>query len=136
MAIETAIANDNEAASEENSVKNRLFFLQYRGKCSEDYARALHRIQAIAMTLRKLRTVLLSLKPPIPKELRSGVFYQIQCPRCDACYDGQTDRHLQTRFKQHVQKKQQPVDIYLRQCGTSITYEDTEILASTTRGEA
>ena len=48
-------------------IPKRAVFLQYRGKCSEDYARSLHRCQApcnIIFTLRKLKTLLPSLKPP------------------------------------------------------------------------
>ena len=118
--------------AKERQFEKAFVFLQYRGKCTDDYARALHRLQApctIVMTLRKLRTVLPSLKPPIPKELRSGIVYQIQCPRCDTCSVCQTDRHWQIRFKE-------PVAIHLHQCGTTLTYEDTDILVTSSRGEA
>ena len=77
----------------EDKDKFRLF-IQYRGKCSEHYARALHKIQApcrVIMTLRKLKTVLPSLKPPIDLDFRSDVVHQIECPRCQAHYVGQTD---------------------------------------------
>ena len=80
----------------EDKHKFRLF-VQYRGKCSDQHVRALHIIQApcrVIMTLRKLRTVLPSLKPPVEWSLRSDVIYQITCPRCKVCYVGQTDRHL------------------------------------------
>ena len=55
--------------SEDERKKFRLF-VQYRGKCTEEYAQALHRIKApcrVIMTLRKLKTVLPSLKPPVEK---------------------------------------------------------------------
>ena len=42
-----------------------MLFVQYRGKCTEDYAQSLHKINApcrIVMTLRKLKTVLPSLR--------------------------------------------------------------------------
>ena len=95
--------------------------IQYRGKCTEDYARALHKIEApctIIMTLRKLKTVLSSLKAPVKKMLRSGVVYKLSCPRCSACYVGQTSRHMQSRFREHV-KNQGPMEIYLTQCKRS-----------------
>ena len=63
--------------------------IQYRGKCTEDYARALHKCKApctIVMTLRKLKTVLPSLKPSVDKMFKSGVVYKIMCSRCKACY--------------------------------------------------
>ena len=66
-------------------------FMQYRGKCTEDNARALHKINApctIILTLRKLKTVLPSLKPPVEKMLKSGLVYRLMCPHCSACYVG------------------------------------------------
>ena len=53
--------------------------IQYRGKCSEDFARALHKCKApctVVMTLRKLKTMLPSLKPPVEKMLKSGLVYR------------------------------------------------------------
>ena len=69
----------------------RAIFIQYRGKCTEGYARTLHKCNApctFIMTLRKLKTTLPSLKPPVEKHLRSGVVYQIECARCHAAYVG------------------------------------------------
>ena len=111
--------------------------VQYRGKSTEDYARALHKINApctIVMTLRKLKTTLPSLKPPIEKGLKSGIVYELQCPRCSASYVGQTGRHLQTRLKEHIQRPG-PMKTHLNQCSTSITEEHVRILHTTTRGE-
>ena len=72
----------------EEKDKFRLF-VQYRGKCTEQYARALHNIQApcrVIMTLRKLMTVLPPLKPHVEWSMRSDVIYQITCPRCQVRY--------------------------------------------------
>ena len=55
-------------------------FIQYREKCSKDYARALHKINVpctIIMTLRKFNTVLPSLKPPVEKMLKSKLAYDL-----------------------------------------------------------
>ena len=54
-------------------------FIQYRGKSSDHFANSLHKCQApcrVIMTLRKLKTVMPSLKPPVEKVLRSGVIYK------------------------------------------------------------
>jgi uncharacterized C2H2 Zn-finger protein len=122
-----------------NAVPKRLFFLQYRGKVSEDYVRALHMMDApctVVMTLRKLKSVLPSLKPPVEKFLRSGVIYQIKCPRCDARYVGYTIRHLITRFKEHL-KRSQPVGKHLMRCGALLQIDqDVDILDSSAKGEA
>ena len=61
--------------------------IQYHGKCSEEYVKALHKIEApcmVVMTLRKLKTVLPFLKSTVEKLLRSGVVYQLMCPSCSA----------------------------------------------------
>ena len=85
------------------------------------------------MTLRKTKTVLPSLKPPIEKELRSGVVYQIKCPRCQACYVGQTVRHLKTRIAEH--RYRGPVKEHFSICGSEIDFENIDILASSNQGE-
>ena len=61
------------------------------------YARAFHNINepcTIIMTLRKLKAVLPSLKPPVEKMLKSGPVYRLTCLRCSACYIGETSRNL------------------------------------------
>ena len=82
------------------------------------------------MTLRKLKTVMPSLKPEVESEFRSSVVYKISCPRCQACYVGQTVRHLQTRYKEHKDKKG-PVKTHFELCNVQLSLEDVSILAST-----
>ena len=111
--------------------------VQYRGKATEDYARALHKCDApcmIVMTLRKLKTVMPSLKPPVEKMLRSGLVYQLTCPSCDARYVGETCRHMLTRFKEHTQKAG-PMKKHLQQCGATLTEDQVDILQMSSRGE-
>ena len=124
-------------AQNTNTVKRRIM-IQYRGKCSEEYARALHKINApvtVVMTLRKLKTVLPSLKPSVEKLMKSGVIYNITCPGCSACYVGQTDRHLMTRLYEHIHKAG-PMKTHIdTKCKTTLTDEDVDILHTTSRGE-
>ena len=87
------------------------------------------------MTLRKLKTVLPSLKPPVEQKLRSRVVYKIPCPRCTACYVGQTCRHIITRFKEHM-KPSAAVRKHLNDCMSSVTFEQVELLASSSRSVA
>ena len=120
----------------ETSSKYRIK-IQYRGKATEEYARSLHKCNApctIVMTLRKLKTVLPSLKPPVEKMLKSGVVYNLTCPRCKSCYVGETCRHMRTRFKEHLQKAG-PMKTHLARCNTTLTDEHVEILQTTSRGE-
>lgn len=126
------------SAQKKDTREKKPLIIQYRGKCTEDYARALHKINApcnIVMTLRKLKTVLPSLKPPVEKMLRSGIVYKINCPRCTACYVGQTSRHLQSRFREHT-KNQGPMKRHMVHCNVTITENDVDILQSTSRGES
>ena len=74
-----------------------------------------------------------SLKPPVPKLLKSGVVYKIECPRCNSCYVGQTSRHLQTRFKEHVGKG--PVQQHFRDCDSVLSEECVSVLGATSKGE-
>ena len=112
--------------------------IQYRGKSTEDYARALHKAGApctIVMTLRKLKTLLPSLKPPVEKMIKSGVVYKLTCPSCSACYVGQTTRHMQSRYKEHLLRTG-PVKHHLSLCSTTLTEENVDILQSSARGES
>ena len=98
-----SIPNDCHGSNIDNKEKFR-FFVQYRGKCTDHFSRALHKLGApcvVVKTLRKLKTVMPSLKTPVVKEFKSCVVYQITCPSCLACYVGQTSRHLLTRFTEH-----------------------------------
>ena len=111
--------------------------MQYRGKSTEDYARSLHKSNApctIIMTLRKLKTMMPSLKPPVEKMMKSGLVYRITCPCCSACYVGVTSRHLQSRFKEHIQRSG-PMKSHQLQCGKEITDENVDILQTSSRGE-
>ena len=128
---------DTVPESPVTSVERKPLIVQYRGKCTEEYARALHKISApcvVVMTLRKLKTVLPSLKPSVDKLMKSGVVYQLTCPRCSASYVGQTGRHMQTRLKEHLQRAG-PMKSHLAQCNATITSEHVDILHATSRGE-
>ena len=138
--LQTPVAPSSEPTTSVNSEKSEKIRLrvEYRGKCTEDYARALHKINSpcvIVMTLRKLKSVLPSLKPSVEKMIRSSVVYELKCPRCKACYVGQTGRHTQTRFREHLQRSG-PMRKHLAQCKTTLTEKDVDILQQTSRGES
>ena len=107
-------------------------FLQYRGKITEKFEHALKRIEApckVIMTLRKLKTVLPSLKAPVEKSLKSGVVYEICCSRCNSRYVGQSSRHLTTRIKEHS-RVSSSVGSHFSQCVIKLTLDDVKILAT------
>ena len=106
-----------------------MIFVVYRGKVSEKFEQSLRKINApckVVFTLKKFKTYLPSLKPVIDKSFRSGVVYQIKCPRCYSCYVGQTCRHLICRIKEH--RRNGPVAIHMRACNHEMTMDDVTIL--------
>ena len=120
---------------EGDRVPSKLLMVQYRGKTTEEFAKALHKIKApcrVEMTLRKLKTVLPSLKPKVETLLKSSVVYQISCPGCQASYVGQTDRHLATRFKEHSQCH--PFKAHLEDCKVKLNDDCVKILHQTSKG--
>lgn len=73
-----------------------MLLIQYRGHPTEQFIKKLKQCNAPVspvITLRKLKTVLPSLKAVIPMPVRSHVVYQVSCPGCGACNVGQTARH-------------------------------------------
>ena len=45
---------------------------------------------------------MVNVKDPIPKFLKSFVVDEFLCRGCNACYIGETTRHLSTRIKEHL----------------------------------
>ena len=131
------VARDHD--TEEPPMRKKLIFIEYRGKVTEDFCRSLRKINAPCqpvLTLRKLKTVMPSLKPSIEKRVRSHVVYRITCPRCSSCYIGETSQYLEVRFRKH-KTPSQPVGKHLRRCDAlkEVSVGDMEILAASTRGE-
>ena len=65
------IINQVEKPDDEEETTHKMF-LQYRGQVTEDYLKALNRIKApckVILTLRKMKTVLPSLKSDVEKAL-------------------------------------------------------------------
>ena len=127
---EKTLSNNNTVQGDETAKKP--IFIQYRGRATEDYCRALRNCNAPCepvLTLRKLKTLLPPLKSQVERKVRSHVVYKIVCPRCHACYVGYTTQHITDRFSQHC-KPSQPVGKHLRECHAMdmITADDVQIL--------
>ena len=76
-----------------------------------------------------------SLKTRVVKEFKSCVVYQITCPSCQACYVGQTSRHLQTRFTEH-KNNSGPVKRHFLTCmDRKPSMDDVKILAAAHKSE-
>ena len=112
-----------------NTVRDKdkfKFFVCYRGKPTEELAKSFRKMNApckIIMTTTKTKSVLPSLKPAVPKMLQSNVVYKIDCPGCDSSYVGQTVRHLQRRFREHIGNKG-PMKSHFESCQINSPSDD------------
>ena len=82
-----------------------MFFITYRGKPTEQLAKSFKKLNApcrIIMKTKKTKNALPSLKTMVPKMLQSSVVYKISCPGCNSSYVGQTIRHVQRRYQEHI----------------------------------
>ena len=114
-----------------------MWLLQYRGRPTDSLLRQLSKLNTVkittVLTLRKLNTLVPSLKPKVPNEIRSRVVYSITCPGCQASYVGCTIRHMNARLAEHRSIKQ-PVGKHFNSCvGTKPEIEDVTILQQTPR---
>jgi hypothetical protein len=124
---------EEEEKEEEEEIEKKLVFLEYRGRVSEKFERSLKKLQTpckVVFTLRKIKTALPSLKPTIEKSLKSKVVYRIDCPCCEACYVGQTSRHLLYRIREH-RRKTAPVGAHFLACGADLEISNVKVIAST-----
>ena len=106
---ETNVSIDSNIFSGEILEKDKFrFYINYRGMPTEKLVQSLYRLRApckVIMTLNKTKSVISSLKFPVPDMLKSNVVYKITCSRCQSSYVGQTSRHLQQRFREHIGSK-------------------------------
>ena len=120
---------------EDNKTEEKLIFVQYRGKLSDQFEISLKKLEIpckVVFTLRKLKTLLPSLKPKVDESLRSKVVSKIECPCCHACYVGQTSRHLLCRIREH-RRRSSPVGEHFSTCNVQLSMNDVKIIASTFR---
>ena len=106
------------------------FFVNYRGKPTEQLTKSFKKLNLpcnVIMTMRKVKTILPSLKPQIPRMLQSNVVYEIKCTGCNSSYVGQTTRHLQKRSKEHTGNGG-PMKYHLEQCNVTLDENMIRIL--------
>ena len=132
--LNTVISPSEAAENEDEKEKEecKMLFIQYRGKVSEKFELALKKINApckIIYTIRKIKTVLPTLKSVVSKSLKSGIVYQITCSRCQSCYVGQTSRHLQTRIREHANPST-TVGSHMFQWNVNLSMDDVTIIAT------
>ena len=127
-----------DVTSQNSNTVQQNAFIEYRGSVTDHFIKKLKNIGTTlqpVITLRKMRTCLPSLKCTVKKNSKSRVVYKIVCPGCNACYVGQTNRHLITQFSEHKYKCNQPVRAHFDKCTQDApTVDDVKILASTSSG--
>ena len=145
--IETTAAEHNstttpqqQAPDNEPSTPKHMLKVQYRGSATDKYVKTLFEVKAPVIpviTIRKIRTFVSTFKSKIPDDIVSRVVYRIECPSCQACYVGQTDRHVRTRFGEHKTKRNEPVRKHFEPCaGRKAMFSDMSILHRTTNSVA
>ena len=137
-AVET-VGDVNQEGGNETVPEKQVIALQYRGAETDKFVAKLKSCGApiqVVLTLRKLKTYLPSLKPTIPKMLKSNVIYKITCPRCESCYVGKTFRHLCIRYGEERTKKSETVFKHMKGCGGAKQLKDDHIeVLTTVRGD-
>ena len=120
--------------SVEPKAKPRFLFIEYRGTDTDNFVTRMKKLDnspkfTVIQTTRKLRTMMPSLKAPIPAKLQSHVVYETTCPGCNAQYIGQTKRHLATRLTEHG-RIGAPLGDHFRECigSTSAIPSSTKII--------
>ena len=103
-------------ANKEESENVRFYKLPYIGQSSINFQRKLEKIVKrfcktgislrIVFTTIKLSSMF-STKDSVPNALRSSVVYKFCCAGCNACYIGETSRHLVTRINEHLKTDKQ-----------------------------
>ena len=81
-----------------------MIFIQYRGVITDRFVQRLKETGAPIkpkLTLRKIKTVMPSLKQKVDKVVTSNLIYKFKCPNCQVSYVGMTTRHLCTRVNEH-----------------------------------
>ena len=141
----SSINSINDISLDTNACLNRFeekdkfqFFIKYRGKITEKLAMSFKKLNApcrVIMTMDKTKHMLPPLKPLVAKMLQSNVVYRITCPRCESSYVGQTARHLQQRYKEHIGNKG-PVKSHFEACDVTPNNDLISILSRTDKGES
>ena len=95
---------------DQNPPETRYFKLPFTGKYSSYTKKKLQNVLKkyckdisvkLIFTTFKIGSMF-SLKDSIPNALKSYVVYKFSCASCNACYVGETTRHLATRIKEHL----------------------------------
>ena len=124
--------NDSEENSNNEEKPKHMVRIQYRGKISDDYRKALRHLDAscvVVLTLRILKTTLPSMNVEVEKALKSRVVYKLVVH----------DVHRAMLVKltaiywyvlRSILRPSQPVRKHLRLCDTAIESESKESVSN------
>ena len=90
---------DDEESQKEEEKQLLLAVIPYVSGVSERIRKACN-LKVVFKSGPTLCSLLTKVKDPLPKEKLAGVVYQIPC-QCGKVYVGETQRHLETRGKEH-----------------------------------
>ena len=104
--------NDSKNDKTTNSSECRYFKLPYTGKYCQIISNKLKKIVGKYCKKASIRIIFksfklkdnFSAKDPLPFHLKSRVVYKFQCAGCNACYIGETTRHIITRIEEHLKR--------------------------------
>jgi hypothetical protein len=99
---------------------------------SEQLERVLrkHGIAIFHKPINTLRHQLVHPKDPTPKELKSGVIYQVKCKTCKSLYIGETARTLKKRLEEHKKSATSAINEHCSQTGHQIDWDEVKIVGT------
>ena len=103
--LEKIVLKEKKPPDKEKTEDRKMVFIEYRGTITDQFVRSLYNTKAPIkpiITLRKLKTLLPSLKVGTEKSLSSNLIYNFKCSHCKKLgYTGITQRNFKTRITEH-----------------------------------
>ncbi|EZA47026.1 hypothetical protein X777_17025 [Ooceraea biroi] len=95
------VSNNTDVTNKENKVKYVTF--PFVDGLSDTLSRIFkqYQIEVVHTINKRLDCIIKCGKDVVPNDNKTGVVYRMNCINCDACYVGQTKRHLATRVREH-----------------------------------
>ena len=101
--VSRAIIRPSASSQVQQAVSTYYFKLPYVGSFTREAQKRLRKLVQRYCTNIKVGSMF-SVKDPVPLDLRSRVVYKFLCAGCNACYIGETSRHLSTRVREHLSR--------------------------------
>ena len=110
--VSRATSRPSASAQVQQAVSTYYFKLPYVGSFTRETQKRLRKLVQRYCTNIEIKLAfssfkigrMFSVKDPFPLDLRSRVVYKFTCAGCNACYIGETSRHLSTRVREHLSR--------------------------------